>query len=51
MSVSLVAPNIAVAVVECRLGNVDYTDVLTMLVVGGQWRVASKVFHGSTREA
>ena len=25
-----------VAVVECRLGNVDYTDVLTTLVVGGQ---------------
>jgi hypothetical protein len=51
VSVSLAAPNIAVAVVECRLGNVDYTDVLTMLVVGGQWRVASKVFHRSTREA
>jgi 4-oxalocrotonate tautomerase len=51
VSLSLVAPNIAVAVVESRLGNVDYTDAITMLAVGGHWCIASKVFHGSTRNA
>jgi hypothetical protein len=49
VSITQVAPSLIVAVVECSLGDVDYTDVLTLLDADGRWQIVAKAFHATPR--
>ena len=35
----------ALARVECSIGPKHFTDLLTLVHVGGRWQIIAKVFH------
>lgn len=45
VSVDFAGPVTARANVECRIGPKLFTDFLTLIRDGGEWRIISKVFH------
>lgn len=45
LSIEFVGPVTAVAKVECSILPKHFTDVLTLVRVGGRWQIVAKVFH------
>lgn len=50
VSIDLAGPVTARAHVECRIGPKAFTDFLTLIRDGGEWRIISKVFHFQIQE-
>lgn len=50
VSVDFAGPVTARAHVECCIGPKFFTDFLTLIRDGGEWRIISKVFHYETQE-
>jgi hypothetical protein len=50
VSVDFAGPLTARAHVECRIGPKVFTDFLTLIHDGGEWRIISKVFHYELKE-
>lgn len=50
VSVDFAGPVTARAHVECRIGSKFFTDFLTLIRDGGEWRIISKVFHYDLKE-
>jgi Putative lumazine-binding len=50
VSIDMSGPQTAFVKVECAVPPRFFTDYLTLLNVGGQWRVVSKVFHTDVRK-
>lgn len=46
ISIRFAGENTALAELECSLFDHDYTDLLSLLRIGGQWRIQAKVFEG-----
>ncbi|MEM7199442.1 MAG: nuclear transport factor 2 family protein [Planctomycetota bacterium] len=46
-SIAFAGPVTAFAEVRCSLFDHDYIDFLTLLRLDGEWRIQSKVFHGT----
>lgn len=51
VSIDFAGPVTARAHVECRIGPKVFTDFLTLIRDGGEWRIISKVFHYELKEA
>lgn len=47
--VQLAGENTALARVRCSIGSRDFTDFLTLVRTGGQWRIMAKVFQITER--
>ncbi len=45
VSIEFAGPKTAFARVHCAIGPKRFTDLLTLIRDGGDWRVISKVFH------
>ncbi len=45
VSLEFAGPVTALARVECAIGPKLFTDLLTLIFVGGRWQIISKVFH------
>lgn len=45
LSIELIGPVTALARVECRISPRQFTDLLSLVKVDGEWRVIAKVFH------
>jgi hypothetical protein len=45
VSLEFAGPVTALARVECAIGPKFFTDLLTLIFVGGRWQIISKVFH------
>lgn len=43
--IDVVGPEIALVKLECSFFGKDYVDLLTLIRVGGKWRIIAKVFH------
>jgi 4-oxalocrotonate tautomerase len=50
VSLEFAGPVTAFARVECSIGPKFFTDLLTLIFVGGRWQIISKVFHYELRE-
>ena len=50
VSIDMSGPQTAFVKVECAIPPRFFTDYLTLLHVGGQWRVVAKVFHTDVRK-
>jgi len=48
-SIELAGENTALARVRCSIGNKDFTDFLTLVRTGGEWRIMAKIFQISDR--
>ena len=44
-SITFAGPATATARLRCSLFDHDYTDLLTLVRLNGEWRIQSKVFH------
>ena len=44
-AIDLAGDNTALARVRCSIGSRDFVDFLTLVRVGGEWRIISKVFQ------
>jgi Putative lumazine-binding len=51
LSIELVGPVTALAMVECSIGPEHFTDVLTLIHVDKRWQIISKVFHYDVRRS
>lgn len=51
LSIHVVAPTVAVAVVASTLAGQQYVDALTLVHLDDHWQVIAKVFHAGTTEA
>lgn len=51
VSVTLAGPDMAFAHVNCAIGPRYFTDFLTLVRSGGEWRIIAKVFDYEVREA
>jgi hypothetical protein len=47
--IELVGPATALAKVQCSIRPKHYTDLLTLIKVGGRWQIIAKVFHYEVR--
>lgn len=45
LSVEFHGPVMALARVECRIASRHFTDLLSLVKVGGKWAIIAKVFH------
>jgi hypothetical protein len=45
LSIEFAGPEAAFAKVACAIGPKRFTDLLTLVLDDGQWRIVSKVFH------
>lgn len=43
--IQFAGPAAALARVRCAIGRKHFTDLLTLVLVEGRWRIISKVFH------
>jgi hypothetical protein len=50
LSIHKAGPNTALATVNCAIPPRYFTDYLTLLRIGGKWRIISKTFHVDTHE-
>lgn len=48
LSIDFTGKNTAVARVKLRLGDIVFTDVLSLMRLDGKWTVISKLFSGET---
>jgi hypothetical protein len=48
LSIEFAGPVTALARVQCSILPRHFTDLLTLVCVGGRWQVISKVFHYET---
>ena len=44
-SIEFAGPVTALARVQCSIGPKQFTDLLSLLRVGGRWQIIAKVFH------
>ncbi|MQP65312.1 nuclear transport factor 2 family protein [Niveispirillum sp. SYP-B3756] len=44
-AIDLAGENTAVARLRCSIGQRDFVDFLTLIRIGGQWRIIAKVFQ------
>lgn len=49
-SIEFAGDNTALARVRCAIGDRSFTDFLTLVQTGGEWRIMSKVFQISARK-
>jgi Putative lumazine-binding len=45
LSIERVGPVTALAKVQCSIAPRHFTDLLTLIHVGGRWQIIAKVFH------
>lgn len=45
VSITFAGAETALAIVRCAIGEKHFTDVLTLVRLGGEWCIISKVFH------
>lgn len=45
LSVAFVGPGTALATVECAIAEKRFTDLLSLVLLDGEWRIIAKVFH------
>lgn len=50
VSITFAGPVTAFAMVECAIGPKAFTDVLSLIFLGGRWQIISKVFHYDLKE-
>ena len=49
-SIDLAGDNTGFARVCCSIGTRDFTDFLSLVCTGGEWKIVAKVFHFIERE-
>jgi len=45
VSIELGSPNTAIARVQCAIGPKLFTDLLSLVLVGGGWKIVAKVYQ------
>ncbi len=45
LSIAFAGPVTALATVECAIGEKRFTDLLSFVLLDGEWRIIAKVFH------
>lgn len=45
VSIAFAGPVTALARVECAIGEEQFTDLLSLVQLDGEWRIVAKVFH------
>jgi len=45
LSIAFAGPVTALATVECAIAEKRFTDLLSLVLLDGEWRIIAKVFH------